>query len=93
MPLFFPPEEATTPGDAEIFVPEKVCAKMIRYAVEDDKVVYLDFVGGCDGNLKAISKLVTGMAIPDVIDKLSGITCGKKTTSCADQLCEALKDL
>ncbi|BCS88093.1 TIGR03905 family TSCPD domain-containing protein [Pseudodesulfovibrio sediminis] len=79
------------PSDAVTFVPEKVCAKSIRYAVEDGKLAYIDFVGGCEGNLKALSTLLKGMEIADVISKLSGITCGMKSTSCADQLCVALK--
>lgn len=78
-------------ADAEVFIPEKVCAKMIRFVVEDHKLAYLKFTGGCDGNLKAISKLLVGMDVDEVIEKLSGITCGKKNTSCTDQLCVALR--
>ncbi len=86
------PATDNAPGDSEVFVPQNVCPKMIRYAVEDNKLVHLDFAGGCDGNLKAISALVEGMEIEQVVEKLSGITCGKKDTSCVDQLCIALKD-
>ncbi len=49
------------------------------------------FTGGCDGNLKAISKLVAGMPIQQVIDTLEGNTCGPRSTSCTDQLAQALK--
>lgn len=85
---------ASAPVDdgMEVFVPENVCPKMIRYAVKDHKLAHLEFAGGCDGNLKALSALLVDMDIDIVIDKLSGITCGKKTTSCVDQLCSALRE-
>lgn len=86
------PAEDKCPSCAESFVPKQVCPKMIRYAVEGDKLAHVSFVGGCDGNLKAIAALVEGMEVEYVIDKLSGITCGKKTTSCVDQLCSALRE-
>jgi uncharacterized protein (TIGR03905 family) len=79
-------------GDAEVFIPQNVCARMIRFAVEDHKLTYLKFTGGCQGNLKAISKLLVGMDVEDIIRKLSGNTCGKKNTSCTDQLCIALRN-
>lgn len=78
--------------DANTYIPEGVCAKMIRFAVEDHKLVHLSFTGGCEGNLKAMSILLKGMDVSEVIEKLSGITCGKKPTSCADQLCRALTE-
>ncbi len=78
------------PADSEIFTPSGVCAKMIRFAVEDGKLTFVNFTGGCDGNLKAVSALVKDMKLEDIVAKLSGITCGKKSTSCADQLCKAL---
>lgn len=81
-----------SPDGAEVFVPEKVCAKAIRYVVEDNKLSHVSFTGGCDGNLKALSVLMEGMPVDDVVEKLSGITCGKKTTSCVDQLCNALRE-
>jgi len=76
----------------EVFIPENVCPKAIRYSVKDHKLAHLEFAGGCDGNLKALSTLLVDMDIDIVIDKLSGITCGKKATSCVDQLCTALRD-
>ncbi|OIQ52354.1 TSCPD domain protein [Pseudodesulfovibrio hydrargyri] len=81
---------APASDDRESFKPENVCSKMIRYKVENGRLTRLDFTGGCDGNLKAIAALVEGMKVEDVIDKLKGITCGRKNTSCADQLCVAL---
>lgn len=84
------PQDAT--GNIETYIPKNVCPKMIKYAVEDGKLVHLDFIGGCDGNLKAIASLLTNMDLDFVIDKLSGITCGRKDTSCVDQLCHALRE-
>lgn len=80
------------PSGAEEFVPEKVCAKMIHFVVEDNKLMHVNFSGGCEGNLKAISKLLKGMEVSEVIEKLDGISCGKKDTSCTDQLCIALRE-
>jgi uncharacterized protein (TIGR03905 family) len=76
--------------DRHVFKPENVCSKLIRYKIEDGRLTDLEFTGGCDGNLKALGILLEGMKIEDVVDKLKGITCGRKKTSCADQLCIAL---
>lgn len=62
-------------------------------ADEDDTIRSVAFLGGCDGNLQGISRLVTGQKIDDVIARLDGIQCGGKPTSCPDQLCHALKQL
>ncbi|MBG0791287.1 MAG: TIGR03905 family TSCPD domain-containing protein [Desulfovibrionaceae bacterium] len=83
--------QAEAAEDTEIFIPENVCAKMIRFAVENGRLTYVRFTGGCDGNLKALSTLVTGMRVEDILEKLSDITCGRKDTSCAAQLCVALR--
>lgn len=67
---------------------------MIHVAADDDNIIReVYFEGGCNGNLKGIASLITGRNIDDVIDKVSGITCGYKSTSCPDQLSEALKIL
>lgn len=66
------------------------CSQSIQFDVKDGKLTHVSFVGGCDGNLKGICKLVEGMPVEDVIDKLSGIRCGYKSTSCPDQLARAL---
>ena len=69
-----------------------VCAATIQFDLtEDKKVTSVSFNGGCNGNLKAISKLVEGMKAEDVIRILKGNTCGFKSTSCADQLARALE--
>ena len=61
-----------------------------KVKIENGKIVDADFYGGCNGNLKGIKSLITGMKVDDVIEKLSGITCGMKTTSCPDQLAKCL---
>ncbi|MBQ5824848.1 MAG: TIGR03905 family TSCPD domain-containing protein [Clostridia bacterium] len=66
------------------------CSRMISLIIEDDIINDVKFMGGCDGNLKGISALVKGMHIDSAIEKLSGIRCGFKTTSCPDQLAKAL---
>lgn len=67
------------------------CSQMIYFDIEDGKVRNLRFVGGCNGNLKGISALVEGMDVDAVIEKVEGIRCGMKSTSCPDQLSKALK--
>jgi len=62
-------------------------------ASDDDVIQNVAFLGGCDGNLQGICRLVTGQKIDDVITKLNGIRCGSKRTSCPDQLCRALEQL
>lgn len=68
-----------------------VCAKEITFEIENGKVHDVKFMGGCNGNLKAISKLVEGMEPDKVVSILRGNTCGIKPTSCADQLARALE--
>lgn len=68
-----------------------VCAQQISFDLEENKVYNLAFYGGCNGNLKAISKLLEGMEAEEIIKKLEGNTCGRRPTSCADQLTKALK--
>ena len=67
------------------------CSQRIYFEIEDNKLKNLQFLGGCNGNLKGISSLVNGMDIDDVIAKLEGTTCGMKSTSCPDQLAKALE--
>lgn len=69
-----------------------VCSREIHVELDGDTVKHVDFVGGCDGNLRAISKLVTGMKVDDVVACLEGNTCGPRQTSCADQLTRALRE-
>lgn len=69
------------------------CAREISFEVEDGKIKNVSFFGGCNGNLQGIGALVEGMEIDEVIDKLEGIKCGFKPTSCPDQLAKALKEI
>ena len=67
------------------------CSQIIYFDVEDNKLMDVKFIGGCNGNLKGIAQLVEGMDIDEVINRVDGITCGMKKTSCPDQLAQALK--
>ena len=69
------------------------CSKQIDFEVENGIVTEVSFMGGCNGNLKGISALVNGMKVEDVIDRLSGIRCGFKNTSCPDQFAKALSQI
>lgn len=69
------------------------CSQMINFEVEDGKVKNVQFFGGCNGNLKGIAALVEGMDIDDVIARIEGVKCGMKSTSCPDQLAQALKEV
>ncbi|MBR4807580.1 MAG: TIGR03905 family TSCPD domain-containing protein [Lachnospiraceae bacterium] len=69
-----------------------VCSQQITFDLEGNKVTNVSFLGGCDGNLKAISKLVDGMNAEDIEAKLKGNLCGSKGTSCADQLAKAVRE-
>lgn len=68
------------------------CSQRIIFEIEDNKVRNVQFIGGCNGNLKGISSLVDGMDVNEVISRIEGICCGMKPTSCPDQLAKALKE-
>ena len=70
-----------------------VCSRKIDFEIEDGIVKNVRFLGGCNGNLQGIGKLVEGMKIEDVIEKLEGLNCNGKGTSCPDQLAKALKEV
>lgn len=67
------------------------CSSRILFNIEDGKVRNVQFIGGCNGNLKGIGALVEGMDVDEVISRTQGITCGMKPTSCPDQLAQALE--
>lgn len=69
------------------------CSRLIELTAEDGRLTDVRFVGGCDGNLKGIRQLVVGMKLEDVRQKLQGIRCGSKPTSCPDQLSRAIDQL
>jgi uncharacterized protein (TIGR03905 family) len=64
----------------------------IKFNIENNVITNVRFVGGCNGNLKAISKLVDGMTVEEIEAKLAGNTCGIRPTSCADQLAKAVRE-
>jgi uncharacterized protein (TIGR03905 family) len=71
--------------------PKGVCAREITFNLENGIITDVRFTSGCNGNLQGISRLVTGLDAEAVIEKLSGIRCGRKSTSCPDQLARALE--
>ncbi|MEG1632654.1 MAG: TIGR03905 family TSCPD domain-containing protein [Oscillospiraceae bacterium] len=71
--------------------PRGVCSSMIKVEVESGKILNVEVVGGCSGNSQGISRLVVGMDINEAISRLEGIRCGRKPTSCPDQLSKALR--
>lgn len=73
--------------------PRGTCSQLMEIETEGSRVVSLKVTGGCSGNLQGLSRLVSGMEINDVIEKLEGIRCGFKSTSCPDQLAKALKQV
>ncbi|MFT3985264.1 MAG: TIGR03905 family TSCPD domain-containing protein [Lachnospiraceae bacterium] len=75
------------------YKPSGVCSKEIQIELCGDRIKEVCFVGGCNGNLKGIGVLVEGMKTQDAIEKLKGITCGTRQTSCPDQLAKALESL
>ena len=74
------------------FKPSGVCSSKISFDIENNKIYNLKFVGGCPGNLLAISKLLEGADLDFVISKLKGNLCGFKKTSCTDQLVKAIEE-
>lgn len=69
-----------------------VCAAQTKVVIEDGIIVDAEMLGGCNGNIKGIVALVKGMKAEDAIERLSGIRCGFKSTSCPDQLAMALRE-
>ena len=70
---------------------ESTCAQMISFDIDGDVIRNIVFYGGCNGNLKAIAKLVDGWTVDKIEEMLLGNTCGRRTTSCADQLAKAVR--
>ena len=75
-----------------IYKTQIVCAQEIHFHIEGNVITNVSFIGGCNGNLKAISKLIDGWTVEQIEAKLKGNTCGRKPTSCADQLCVAVRE-
>ena len=73
------------------FKPDGVCSSEMIFEIDENNIIKdLKVIGGCNGNLKGIATLIKGMSVDEVIEKLNGITCGYKNTSCPDQISKAL---
>lgn len=68
------------------------CSQEIQFDIVDGKLTNVKFIGGCSGNTQGIAKLVEGMLPQEAVERLSGIKCGFKSTSCPDQLARAIKE-
>lgn len=68
------------------------CSTRIQFDIEGDVITNIEFFGGCNGNLKAIARLVDGWTVEQIEEKCKGNTCGMKPTSCADQLARAVRE-
>lgn len=73
------------------YIPRGVCSRMIELEIEDDAIKSCRFLGGCNGNLQGIGKLVQDMKVDEAIERLEGIDCAGRGTSCPDQLAHALR--
>lgn len=74
------------------YKPKDVCPMEIKFDINGNIITNVEFFGGCNGNLKAISKLIDGWTVEQIEEKLSGNTCGRRPTSCADQLAKAVRE-
>jgi len=72
------------------YIPKGVCSKFITVEIEDNIIKSIDFKGGCNGNAQGLTALAIGLPIDEVIEKLKGISCMGKGTSCPDQLAQCL---
>ena len=74
-----------------VYEPQGVCPMQITFDIDGDVIHNIKFMGGCNGNLKAISKILDGWTVDQIEEKLSGNTCRRRPTSCADQLAKAVR--
>lgn len=74
------------------YKPKNVCPMEIKFDIDKNIITNVKFIGGCNGNLKAIAKLIDGWTVEQIEEKLSGNTCGPRPTSCADQLAKAVRE-
>ncbi|MBQ8527464.1 MAG: TIGR03905 family TSCPD domain-containing protein [Lachnospiraceae bacterium] len=70
---------------------ENTCSQSISFDITENRITNISFYGGCNGNLKAISKLLEGATVEEIEEKLLGNTCGRRPTSCTDQLAIAVR--
>ena len=76
-----------------VYKTEGTCSTHIEVSVDNDLITEVAFWGGCNGNLQGVSRLEKGMKPQDVLSKLEGVRCGRRSTSCPDQLCKALRQM
>ena len=74
-----------------VYKTQNVCSMQVKFDINDDVITNVQFLGGCNGNLKAVAKLVEGMTVDAIEEKLRGSICGQRPTSCADQLARAVR--
>lgn len=74
------------------YIPHGVCSRRIDIEIEDGIIKAVKYSGGCAGNTQGVAALIAGMSVDEAIERLSGIRCGFKSTSCPDQLATALKE-
>lgn len=74
------------------YKPKNVCPMEIKFDIDGNVITNVKFFGGCNGNLKAIAKLIDGWTVEQIEEKLTGNTCGPRSTSCADQLAKAVRE-
>ncbi len=73
------------------YTPKGVCSRKMIFDLDGDVINSVEVIGGCNGNLKGIASLLKGQNVNEIISRLDGITCGPKSTSCPDQIAQALK--
>ena len=73
------------------YTPKGVCSRKMIFDLDGDIIRSVEVIGGCNGNLKGISSLLKGQNVNEIVSRLEGITCGPKSTSCPDQIAQALK--
>ena len=83
----------TMTKDKFTYIPQGVCSKRFDFELEGDVITNVVITGGCPGNLAGIGRLAAGMTPEELIDRLQGIRCGGKPTSCPDQLATALREI
>lgn len=74
-----------------VYKTRNVCSREIHFDVKDHKLTNVEYIGGCSGNTRGLARLLEGMDISEVIERLDGVHCGPRPTSCPDQLAQALK--
>lgn len=80
-------------AETKIYYPQGICPKQFDITLEDGIIKDIQITGGCNGNLKGIARLITGLDARDAIERMEGICCGPRPTSCPDQIARALSEM